>query len=126
MGYSLVSSYRVSQTAEFPLVEDYLFLEGRGDYIRVDSSTYRKVETGGDYVLIGLKRDTTVGSNPYQDLSFSANLDLVPARFPFKVTGVLADIELGLDLAFDAQDTSAHPAFLPLLAQASRQHSSTR
>jgi hypothetical protein len=114
-GYSLISSYRVSQTAEFPLVEDYRFLEGRGDYIRVDSSTYKKVETGGDYVLVGLMRDTTVGSRPYQDLSFSANLDLTPARFPFAVTGVLSDIEFGLDLAFDAQDTSEHPALLPLV-----------
>lgn len=115
MGYSLVSSYRVSQTAEFPLVEDYRLLKGKGDYIKVDTSTYKKVETGGDYVLIGLMRDTTVGSRPYQDLSFSANLDLVPARFPFAVSGVLADIEFGLDLAFDAQDTGAHPALLPLV-----------
>jgi hypothetical protein len=116
MGYSLVSSYRVSQTAEFPLVEDYRELKGRGDYVKDTlNNTYHKVETGGDYVLFGLMRDTTVGSRPYQDLSFSANLDLTPARFPFAVSGVLADIEFGLDLAFDAQDTSAHPALLPLV-----------
>jgi len=115
-GYSLISSYRVSQTAEFPLVEDYRLLPGRGDY-EYDSTAkaYHKVETGGDYVLVGLMRDTTVGSRPYQDLSFTANLDLTPARFPFHVSGVLADLEFSLDLAFDAQDTSAHPALLPQL-----------
>ena len=119
-GYSLVSSYRVSQTAEFPLVEDYRKLEGRGDYVKdpVLENTYHKVDTGGDYVLIGLMRDTTVGSRPYQDLSFTSSLDLTPARFPFPVTGVLADIEIGLDLAFDAQDTGAHPALLPLVTDA--------
>lgn len=115
-GYSLISSYRVSQTAELPLVEDYRLLPGRGDYVRdTAANTYHKVETGGDYVLVGLKRDTTVGSRPYQDLSFAANLDLTPARFPFAVSGVLADIEFNLDLAFDAQDTSDHPALLPQL-----------
>ena len=50
------------------------------------------METGGNYVLVGLKRDTTLGSRPYQDLSFTANLELSPARFPFAVQGVLADI----------------------------------
>jgi hypothetical protein len=116
-GYSLVSSYRVSQTAEMPLVEDYRELPGRGDYVRdTAANTYHKVETGGDFVLFGLKRDTTVGSRPYQDLSFTANLDLTPARFPFAVSGVLADIEFNLDLAFDAQDTSDHPALLPQFA----------
>ena len=118
-GYSLISSYRVGQTAEFPLVEEYRELKGRGDYV-YDSTAkaYHKVETAGDFVLIGLMRDTTVGSRPYQDLSFHSNLDLTPSRFPFPVTGVLADIEFSLNLACDAQDTSASPALLPLFTDA--------
>ncbi len=114
-GYSFLSSYKISQTAEFPLVEDYRELKGKGDYV-FDSlaNTYHKVETGGDFVLIGLKRDTSFGSRPYQDLSWSANLQLTPAKFPFPVSGVLADIELTLDLAMDDQDTSANPGLLPL------------
>ncbi|MDB5049410.1 MAG: hypothetical protein JWO30_2481 [Fibrobacteres bacterium] len=115
-GYALTSSYRISQTAEFPLVEDFRELKGRGDYV-YDSvlNAYNKVETGGDFVLIGLKRDTTIGSRPYQDLSWSSNLQLTPAKFPFPVSGILADIELSLDLALDNQDTSANPGLLPLL-----------
>ncbi len=114
-GYGFLSAYRVSQTAEFPLIEDYRELKGRGDYIRTSDSAYHHIETGnGDFVLIGLKRDTTVGSKPYQDLSWTANLELTPARFPFPVTGVLADVELTLDMAFDDQDTSDSPGLLPL------------
>lgn len=114
-GYGWQSSYRISQTAEFPLVEDYRELKGRGDYV-YDSvlNVYNHVETGGDFVLIGLKRDTTIGSKPYQDLSWTSNLQLTPAKFPFPVKGVLADVELSLDLAVDDQDTSAGPALLPL------------
>ncbi len=114
-GYGFQSSYRISQTAEFPLVPDYRALPGRGNY-RFDSVTnaYNPVETGGDFVLIGLKRDTTIGSRPYQDLSWTSGLQLTPAKFPFPVSGVLADMELSLDLAMDDQDTAAHPGLLPL------------
>jgi hypothetical protein len=118
-GYGLTSSYRISQTAEYPLVEDYRELKpelkGQGDYI-YDSElkAYHKVETGGDYILVGLTRDTTVGSRPYQDMSWTSNLQLSPGKFPFPVSGVLADIELSLDVALDNQDTSAHPGLLPL------------
>ncbi|MDB5107051.1 MAG: hypothetical protein JWP91_4740 [Fibrobacteres bacterium] len=114
-GYGLMSSYRISQTAEFPLVEDYRELKGRGDYVYDSAANaYHRVETGGDFVLIGLKRDTTVGSRPYQDLSWSANLQLTPGKFPFPVSGVLADLEFTLDLAVDNQDTSMNPGLLPL------------
>jgi hypothetical protein len=65
-------------------------------------------------VLVGLRRDTTMGSRPYQDLGMTANLELTPARFPFPVKGVLADIEILLDLAFDNQDTSGEASLLPL------------
>jgi len=118
-GYGLTSSYRVSQTAELPLIEDFRLVPGRGNY-SYDSllKAYHQVETGGDYVLIGLKRDTTLGTRPYQDLSWTANLDLVPAKFPFGVTGVLADIEFTLDLAIDHQDTTGNLGLLPLFADA--------
>ena len=114
-GYGFISSYKISQTAEYPLVEDYDTLIGRGDYDRdsVTGAYYKVEETGGDYVLIGLTRDTTVGSKPYQDLSWSANLQLTPAKFPFGVKGVLADLEFTLDLAMDHQDTSLNPGLLP-------------
>lgn len=119
-GYSLVSTYRVNQTAEFPLVEDYEKVpEGRGNYVRDSSlNAYHEVETGGDYVLVGLRRDTTLVSRPYQDLAFTANLELTPARFPFAVKGVLADVEFILDLALDDQDTTANPGLLPLFTDA--------
>ena len=115
MGYDLVSSYRISQTAEYPLVEAFDTLPGRGNYTYdKEQNLYHLSETGGDYILIGLKRDTTVGSRPYQDLSWSANLELTPAKFPFRVTGVLADIEFNLDLAMDHQDTTDGLGLLPL------------
>lgn len=118
-GYGLTSSYRVSQTAELPLIEDFRLVPGRGSY-SYDSllKAYHQVETGGDYVLIGLKRDTTLGTRPYQDLSWTANLELVPAKFPFGVTGFLADIEFTLDLAMDHQDTTGELGLLPLFADA--------
>jgi hypothetical protein len=123
-GYSLVSTYRVNQTAEFPLVEAYEKVPaGRGNYT-FDSllNAYHQVETGGDYVLIGLKRDTTLGSRPYQDLAWTANLELTPARFPFPVKGVLADVEFILDMAMDHQDTSAGPGLLPLFTDDQIEH----
>jgi hypothetical protein len=119
-GYGLVSSYRVSQTAELPLVEAYRKVpEGRGNY-RYDSllNAYHEVETGGDHILIGLERDTTLGSRPYQDLSWTAHLELAPARFPFAVKGVLADVEFDLALSFDHQDTSGEASLLPLFTDA--------
>lgn len=117
-GYGLVSAYRVSQTAELPLTEAFEKVpEGRGNY-RFDSllNAYHEVETGGDHVLIGLRRDTTLGSRPYQDLAWTANLELTPARFPFPVKGVLADLELVLDMAFDHQDTTGDASLLPLFS----------
>ncbi len=114
-GYSLMTSYRVSQTAELPLVERFDTLPGRGNYVRDTLlNTYHQVETGGDYVLVGLFRDTTVGTRPYQDLAFTATLDLLPAKFPFPVTGFLADIDFTLDLAMDSQDTTGRLGVLPL------------
>jgi hypothetical protein len=114
-GYGFLSSYRITQTAELPLVNDYALLPGRGNYkFDTTANTYHVVESGGDYVLIGLKRDTSISTRPYQDLSWSANLELVPARFPFAVKGVLADLEFNLDMAFDDQDTSESPGLLPL------------
>ncbi|MDQ3000719.1 MAG: hypothetical protein M3Y08_05615, partial [Fibrobacterota bacterium] len=113
-GYGLTSAYRISQTAEFPLVNDYRELKGRGDYVKDSFGEYHPVETGGDYVLVGLMRDTTIGSRPYQDLSWSANLQLLPAKFPFPVTGVLADVEFTFDMVLDNQDTSENPGLLPL------------
>lgn len=114
-GYGFLSSYRITQTAELPLVNDFASLPGRGNY-KFDSTanTYHEVESGGDFVLVGLKRDTSLSTRPYQDLSWTANLELVPARFPFAVRGVLADVEFTLDLAFDDQDTSVSPGLLPL------------
>ncbi|MEO7780013.1 MAG: hypothetical protein ABIY63_20985, partial [Fibrobacteria bacterium] len=116
-GYAWQSSYRISQTAEFPLIPDYRELKGRGDY-QFDSvlNAYNKVETGGDFVLIGLMRDTSIGSRPYQELSWTSNLLLTPSKFPFPVSGVLADVELSLDLAMDNQDTSSHPSLFPLFS----------
>ena len=118
-GYGLVTTYRVSQTAELPLVEDFEEVPaGRGDYVKDSLGGYHEVETGGNFVLIGLQRDTTLGSRPYQDLSFTANLELVPGRFPFAVKGVLADLELLLDMAFDHQDTSGSASLLPRFTDA--------
>lgn len=118
-GYSLASSYRVTQTAEFPLVDSFALVKGRGNYIKDTlQNVYNPVSTAGDYILIGLMRDTTVGSSPYQDLSWTANLELNPSKFPFTVTGVLADIEFTLDLAMDHQDTTGRLGLLPLFVDA--------
>jgi hypothetical protein len=91
---------------------------GCGNYVLDELGAYHEVETCGDYVLVGLRRDTTLGSRPYQDLGFTANLELTPARFPFPVKGVLADVEILLDLAFDHQDTSGDASLLPLFTDA--------
>jgi hypothetical protein len=118
-GYGLTSAYRISRTAEFPLVDSFAIVKGRGNYIKDTAlNVYHLVESGGDYVLIGLMRDTTVGSRPYQDLSWSANLELTPAKFPLPVSGFLSDIEMTLDLAMDHQDTSDGLGLLPLFMDA--------
>ncbi|HLP40527.1 MAG TPA: hypothetical protein VK465_03385, partial [Fibrobacteria bacterium] len=115
-GYGLVTTYRVARTAEIPLMQLFdSVAPGRGDYV-YDSllRDYQPVETGGDLVLVGLGRDTTLGTRPYQDLASTFNLELTPARFPFAVKGVLADVEIVLDLAFDHQDSSGGASLLPL------------
>ncbi len=116
-GYGLQTHYRVNRTAEVPLVEAYQKVEaGRGDY-RLDSllNAYQRVETGGDYALVGLRRDTTLGQRPYQDLQWSLRLDLSPGRWPFGsgIGGVLADVDLGFDLETDHQDSASDPVPLP-------------
>jgi hypothetical protein len=114
-GYAFNSSYRVTQTAEFPLVDSFAYLPGRGNYVKDPYlNKYNPVQLGGDYVLVGLMRDTTVGSKPYQDLAWTGNLELVPAKFPFPVSGVLADIEFTLDLAMEHQDTTGALGLYPL------------
>lgn len=115
-GYGFTSTYRVNQTAELPLVEAFERVKsGCGNYV-LDSAlnTFHEVETCGDHVLVGLRRDTTFSTRPYQDLAWTANLELTPARFPFQVKGFLADVEFMLDLAFDHQDTSGDASLLPL------------
>lgn len=119
-GLSLASSYKVERTAELPLVEDYdSVAAGQGQYV-FDSSmqAYHAVETGGDYVLVGLMRDTTLGTRPYQDMQWTADFEIVPARFPFRVKGVLADLEFSGQIAADLQDSSADAPLFPLLYDA--------
>jgi hypothetical protein len=116
-GYGLVTNYRVSQTAELPLVEHFERVKnGCGNYVYDEAqNAFHEVETCGDFALVGLRRDTSYASRPYQDLAFTANMELTPARFPFAMRGVLADLELIVDMAFDHQDTSGEGSLLPLL-----------
>ncbi len=117
-GYGLTMHYRAARTAETPLVEAYEpVAPGRGDYA-YDSllNAYYRVETGGDFVLAGLVRDTTLGQQPYQDLQWSLRLDLSPGKWPasFGVGGgVLADVDLSLDIETDHQDSAADALPLP-------------
>ncbi len=117
-GYGASMHYRAARTAETPLVEAYeQVAAGRGDYA-YDSllNAYYRVETGGDYVLAGLMRDTTLGQQPYQDLQWSLRLDLSPGRWPasFGVGGgILADVDLSLDIETDHQDSAADALPLP-------------
>ncbi len=116
-GYGMQTHYKVSRTAEVPLVEAYQKVApGQGDY-QYDSllNVYQHVETGGDYAFIGLRRDSTLGVQPYQDLQWSLHVDLSPGRWPLRVGGVLADVDLGFDVQTDAQDSSADPVPLPRL-----------
>lgn len=119
-GYGLVSNYRVSQTAELPLVEHFEKVQGGcGNYVYDPvQNAYHEVETCGDFALVGLRRDTTLASAPYQDLAWTANLELSPGRWPFAVRGVLKDLELVLDMAFDHQDTTGDAELLPLFTDA--------
>lgn len=128
-GYGAQLHYRVSRTAETPLVEAYeQVAPGRGDYA-LDSALYAldsvrayyPVETGGDFVLAGLVRDSTLGQQPYQDLQWSFRIDLSPGKWPapFLVAGgVLADIELSFDMETDHQDSTADALPLPRFTDA--------
>lgn len=128
-GYGLHLHYRAARTAETPLVEAYeQVATGRGDYA-LDSAlfaldsvrVYYPVETGGDFVLAGLVRDSTLGEQPYQDLQWSLRLDLSPGKWPapFLVAGgVLADIDLSLDMETDHQDSSAGALPVPRFTDA--------
>ncbi len=119
-GYGVQTHYQVNRTAEIPLINAYQKVDsGRGDYA-FDSllNSYQKVETGGDYIFSGLRRDTTLGSRPYQDLQWTMRVDLSPGKWSKRISGVLADIDLSLDLATDYQDSSSDPVPLPRLTDA--------
>jgi hypothetical protein len=128
-GYGAQLHYRAARTAETPLVEAYSQVAaGRGDYA-LDSALYAldsvrvyyPVETGGDFVLVGLVRDSTLGQQPYQDLQWSLRLDLTPGKWPapFLVAGgVLADMEFSLDLETDHQDSTVDALPLPRFTDA--------
>jgi hypothetical protein len=117
-GYSAQTHYRAARTSETPLVEAYEQVEaGRGDYA-FDSllNAYYRAESGGDYVRIGLVRDSLLGTQPYQDLQWSARLEFSPGKWtgPFRVAGgVLADLDFTLDLETNHQDSAADPLPLP-------------
>lgn len=117
-GYGANMHYRATRTAETPLIDSYERVSpGRGDYA-YDSllNEYYRVETGGDYVLTGLARDTTLGQQPYQDLQWSLRVDLSPGKWPagFGVGGgFLADVDASLDIETDHQDSAADPVPLP-------------
>ena len=116
-GYGAQTHYQVSRTAEIPLINAYKKVDaGKGDYL-FDSllNAYERVETGGDYIFTGLQRDTTLGSRPYQDLQWTLHIDLSPGKWPMKIGGVLADIDFGLDVATDHQDSASDPIPLPRL-----------
>ncbi len=119
-GLSLASSYKVERTAELPLVEAYDSVKaGTGQYVfDTTMQAYHAVETGGDLVFVGLVRDTTLGIRPYQDMQWTADFEIVPARFPFRVKGVLADLEFSGQVAADLQDSSADAPLFPLLYDA--------
>ncbi len=115
-GYNLAMNYRINQTAELPLIQAYdSVAQGRGHYVR-DSigNAFHEDEINGNFILAGLKRDTTLGLRPYQDLGFTLSLDLIPAQFPFTVKGVLADIRLHGELAVEQQDSGGNPNFYPV------------
>jgi hypothetical protein len=119
-GYVAQTHYRASRTAETPLVEAYTQVEeGRGDYA-YDSllNAYYRAEAGGNYVLAGLVRDTTLGSRPYQDLQWSARLDLSPGKFPVRIGGFLADADFALEIETDHQDSASGALPLPRLTDA--------
>ncbi|HEX2612239.1 MAG TPA: hypothetical protein VHO02_01440, partial [Fibrobacteria bacterium] len=117
-GYGANMHYRAARTAETPLIESYeKVAAGRGDYA-YDSllNDYYRVETGGDYVLAGLARDTTLGQQPYQDLQWSLRVDLSPGKWPAGLGiggGILADVDLSLDIETDHQDSASDPLPLP-------------
>jgi len=116
-GYSLQTHYEVTRTAEQPLVNAYQKVSpGQGNYI-YDSllNVYQPVETGGNYVFLGLQRDTTVSARPYQDVQWSSHLDLSPGKWPTRIGGVLEDMILSLDVSTDAQDSASDPVPLPRL-----------
>ncbi len=119
-GYGFQTHYQLTRTAEQPLVNAYQKVDpGKGNYI-YDSllNAYQPVETGGNYVFLGLQRDTTVSRKPYQDLQWTARLDLSPGKWPGGVGGVLADVSLSLDVATDHQDSASDPVPLPRFTDA--------
>lgn len=119
-GYLAQTHYRASRTAETPLVEAYTQVgPGRGDYA-YDSllNAYYRAETGGDYVLAGLVRDTSLGARPYQDLQWSARVELSPGKFPVRLGGFLADADFAFEIETDHQDSAGAALPLPRLTDA--------
>lgn len=118
-GFTASTGYKVQRTAELPLIDDYRKVDaGRGQYVYDDSlKSFHEVETGGDYVLVGLRRDTSLTTRPYQDVQWSADFELAPGRFPFRVKGILADLELSGQVAADLQDSGSAPPFFPAFGE---------
>ncbi len=119
-GYSFSSSYRISRTAQVPLINDYAQVpSGQGDYLYDEVlDLYQPVEVGGDFILVGLKRDEGVGEIPYQESGWLGDIHLRPGRFPISPGGFLADIQLQLDWDLRHQDSTGDYGLIPLFTDA--------
>ncbi|MBF0431805.1 MAG: hypothetical protein HQK83_11030 [Fibrobacteria bacterium] len=120
-GYTFNTGYRINRTLDIPLIKRYEQVsEGTGSYSCEEITTSRgpslnciESETG-NYIPMGLMRDTLSTGIFLQDLDWTGNLNLSPRRFPFKVTGILADLDFAFLFFLSYQDSSNTPGFLPL------------
>jgi len=122
-GYSFYSNYKINQTVDIPLIEVYLNVaEGNGthvcDTIFVNGREILDCvldEDKGNLEFLGLRRDSLSSGVGIQELNWSGNTSLTPAKMIKNPYGLLADLSFSLRFQFsNKQDSSTDAGILPL------------
>ncbi len=125
-GYRFRTYYRINQTEEVPLVQSFEKVnEGTGTYscqslpVANGLGLQCVADETGDYIPIGLVRDTLSQEISYQDLELNGNLVLVPRQLIEGLEGVLSDIKFSMNFALSHQDSASSSSLLPLFTDGS-------
>ncbi|MFC1584104.1 hypothetical protein ACFL5V_01005 [Fibrobacterota bacterium] len=118
--FSLISSYRINQKVDYPLIDYYQKVpEGTGthscDTLTDQAGRQRDwcvEDEKGDREFLGQRRDS-IGIG-LQDVNLNGNLSLSPGKLPLKQQGLLNDIKIYLEFILAHQDDSRNPGMGPL------------